>query len=528
MGQRFTEFQEGIGHRPGQGQPPRFDTLIKDVRIVRPGADDILRGDIAIAGGQFAAIAPDIAATEAREVHDGHGWLAFPGLVDAHMHAGIYRPLGQDAATESRAAAAGGVTTSLNYVRTGRYYLDRGGPLRDFFPEVLSQVERRFHVDYGFHLAPITGEHVGEMALMAREYGVPSFKIFMFYGSHGLHGRSGSQQDFLMLGEHDRYDVAHFERIMRELAGLWDSWPEGRDTLSLSLHCELGEILAAYTAMVERGEIRDATGRLLEGLPAYSASRPAHSEGLAIFIAAYLAHETGCPNINLLHLSSAKAIEAALMMRDLFPHVRFCREVTVGHLLLDTECAAGCLAKVNPPIRPRADVERLWAAVLAGDVDWIVSDHACCGEAEKVDSRRRGDIFAARSGFGGTEYLLAGVVTEGRRRGLGYNRIAELLSAAPARRFGLPTKGDIEVGRDADLALFDDRSSFIVRADDSPSAQGYSPFEGLEMAGRVRATYLRGRKVFADGVALGPPQGQFLRRPTRLQAPRPGAREALR
>ena len=86
----------------------------------------------------------------------------------------------------------------------------------------------------------------------------------------------------------------------------------------------------------------------------YSAARPPHSEGLAICIASYLAHETNCVNINLLHLTSRKAVEAALKMAKAFPHVNFRREVTVGHLLLDYDAPTDVLAKVNPPIRSRA------------------------------------------------------------------------------------------------------------------------------------------------------------------------------
>ena len=143
--------------------------------------------------------------------------LAFPGVVDAHMHTGIYGPLEEDALSESRAAAAGGVTCSLNYMRTGQYYLNKGGSYLDFFPEVLSKSEGRFHVDYAYHLAPMDKGHIGEMNRLVREFGVTSFKIFMFYGSHGLHGRSGSQRDFLMIPEGEKYDYAHFEFVMRGL-----------------------------------------------------------------------------------------------------------------------------------------------------------------------------------------------------------------------------------------------------------------------------------------------------------------------
>jgi allantoinase len=274
----------------------------------------------------------------------------------------------------------------------------------------------------------------------------------------------------------------------------------------LSLHCELGEILAAYTRLVEgRGD--------LSGLRAYDASRPAHSEGLAIFMAAYLADETHCLDVNLLHLSSRKAIEAALTMQRVFPHVRFRREVTVGHLLLDVDSPAGNLAKVNPPIRERADVERLWQAVLSGDVDWIVSDHACCSADEKLSASQPQNVFAARSGFGGTEWLLPGVFSEGTRRGLFPGRIAELLCATPARRFSLYDKGDLAPGYDADIVLFDPSARVTVRASDSPSGQGFSPFQGMQLTGRVVSTWLRGRRIYHEGRFEGAPEGRYLKRP---------------
>jgi len=355
---------------------PNLDLAIKNVRVVRPKRTAVDLLDIGVKDGKIARLAPDIPAADAREVVDGKNRLAFPGCVDSHMHIGIYQPLAQDAVTESKAAATGGVTSSLNYVRTGAYYLNRGGPYREFMPEALRLSEGNFWVDYGFHIAPIESAHLAEMEALATEWGVPSFKIFMFYGGYGLHGKSDSQNQFLMIPPEDRYDIAHFEFIMRSARRIMDAHPELARHVSVSLHCELAEILNAYTKIVER------EGKL-DGLRAYSAARPPHSEGLAIWIAAYLAHETQCPNINLLHLSSRKAMDAARMMRDVFPHVDFRREVTVGHLLLDVDCECAVHAKVNPPIRPREDVEALWEAVLARDVDWIVSDHACCSAEQK-------------------------------------------------------------------------------------------------------------------------------------------------
>ncbi len=483
-----------------------FDTLIKNAKLVRPRDHETPIRDVAVKDGKVAAVGCELPADHARQVIDAGGLLLFPGLVDAHMHVGIYQPLAQDAVTESKAAAMGGVTSSINYMRTGQYYLNRGGPYADFFPEVLRQSDGRFWVDYAYHLAPMSSGHIDELPSLIDEHGVSSFKIFMFYGNYGLHGRSASQNEFLMIGEDETYDIAHFEFVMRGVEKLLRERPEIREHISLSLHCELGEIMNAYTKIVER------EGKL-DGLRAYSAARPPHSEGLAIWIASYLAYETDCLNINLLHLSSRKAVEAAMMMQNVFPHIDFRREATIGHLLLDVDAPAGPKAKVNPPIRPREDVEFLWQSVLDGHIDWIVSDHACCSAEKKVDPERPDEIFLAKSGFGGTEYLLSGLVTEGTKRGLSLNRMAELVCWTPARRFGLLTKGDIAPGFDADLVLYDPNDSFVVRAAESESAQGFTPFEGVELGGRVKTTLLRGNVVYDRGEIVGPARGQYLSRP---------------
>jgi allantoinase len=483
-----------------------LDLLVTNVRVVHHDRPEPERADIGVADGKIVRVAPGIDPSAARSVVDGGGKLAFPGVVDAHQHWGIYNPLDVDAGTESRACAQGGVTTALNYMRTGQYYLNRGGAYGEVFPEVLALSEGRAYVDYAYHLAPMMREHIEEIPALVRDHGVTSFKVFMFYGSHGLHGRSADQNSFLMIPEGERYDYAHFEFVMRGIQAAREQFPELADEISLSLHCETAEIMTAYTRLVEEaGE--------LSGLAAYSASRPQHSEGLAVSIASYLAHETGLPTINLLHLSSAKAMDAALRMATAFPHIRFRREVTVGHLLADIDTAAGLGAKVNPPIRPREDVEALWGHVLAGEVDWVVSDHACCRDEQKF-GEPRDNVFLAKSGFGGAEYLLPGLVTEGARRGLALGEIARLTAWNPAVRFGLRTKGAIGVGFDADIALVDPGADWTVRAADSESTQEYTPFEGFAMTAAVTDTFVRGHRVFESGKVVGEPVGRYLKRPT--------------
>ena len=310
-----------------------------------------------------------------------------------------------------------------------------------------------------------------------------------------------------MIPEGERYDVAHFEFVMRAIQAARLEMPQYANDISLSLHCETAEIMTAYTKLVEEAGTA-------KGLEAYHLSRPPHSEGLAIAIASYLAHETELPNINLLHLTSFKAVDAAIRMAKAFPHVNFRREVTIGHLLADINNSKGIGGKVNPPLRPNADVEALWEFLLNDEIDWVVSDHACC-KTEMKFGTPKDDVFVAKSGFGGAEYLLAGLVSESKSRNLSYQKIAQLSSWNVAKRYGLHHKGAIEIGFDADIALVDPNVSYVVKAEDSLSAQEYTPFEGFELTARVTNTWLRGKEIFKDGNIVGSPAGQYQFRPTR-------------
>src|SRR5262249_41580253 len=152
------------------GQVTAFDLLIRGARVVRAGHDDPVPLDIGVRDGVIVELAPGLDGTGTGEVFDASGLLAFPGVVDAHQHWGIYNELGTDTESESRACAQGGVTTALTYMRTGQYYLWKAGPYREFFPEVLDRAAGRAYVDYGFHLAPMMAEHIAELPSIVDDF----------------------------------------------------------------------------------------------------------------------------------------------------------------------------------------------------------------------------------------------------------------------------------------------------------------------------------------------------------------------
>jgi len=253
---------------------------------------------------------------------------------------------------------------------------------------------------------------------------------------------------------------------------------------------------------------------VLSGLEAYSASRPTLTEHLAVAEVGVLAGHTCCP-INLVHLSSQEAFEAALELKALDPYLDVRLETTLHHLALTYENYNDQRGKVNPPIRADSDVDALWQGVARGEIDWVCSDHACCSEEHK-----EGDLWQALPGFGGTALIYPFILTEGPKHGLSLQRCVELVATNPARAYGLsPRKGAITVGADADLAIVDMDETHPVTTERLLSAQEYTPFEGMELTGWPVHTLLRGRSAFAEGEPVGEPAGTYLRRPLISEQP---------
>ncbi len=471
----------------------RYDLAVLNGTAVLPGIGPA-RVDLGIKDGKIAAISSAIPSSDAEEVTDASKLHILPGAVDSHFHVGIYRPHSEDARSESASAVAGGVTTILSYFRTGHHYLNKTGPYREIFPEVLSLSKGNFFCDYSYHIAPMTHMQLDEVGWLV-DQGVTSFKFYMFYKALNLSADSTKGSEYTMA---ENYDLGHLYELMERVA---EEARKRKIRISLSLHCENPELIRVFIAKVkEQG---------LKGLEAYSKGRPPLTEMLSIEEAGVLTKATECP-VNLLHLSSKDAITTAIDLRRRHVGLDLLLETTLHHLALNYEELTGINAKVNPPIRAKEDQKALWQALLAGEVDTVVSDHACCMEEMKKD-----ELWAALPGFGGTSLLYPVLLSEGvRKRGLSLERAVELASTNPARKFGLfPTKGAIAVGSDADLAICDLEKSVVVQADSLNSAQDYTPFAGVSFTGWPVKTLLRGQLVFDDGKVKGTPLGEFIKRP---------------
>src|SRR3990172_11756942 len=158
----------------------RYDAAVVNGTVVIPylGA---LRCDIGIRGGRIAALTEAISSSEAESVGEGGGKVVRPGAVDSHFHLGIYRALAQDARSETASALVGGVTTVVSYFRTGRHYLNKSGPYREIFPEVLAATAGQAWTDYAYHIAVMTADQLDEVDWLLGGQGGGSFQYYMFY-----------------------------------------------------------------------------------------------------------------------------------------------------------------------------------------------------------------------------------------------------------------------------------------------------------------------------------------------------------
>jgi dihydroorotase-like cyclic amidohydrolase len=182
-------------------------------------------------------------------------------------------------------------------------------------------------------------------------------------------------------------------------------------------------------------------------------------------------------------------------------------EVLIGHLLLDDSAYElfGNLVKLNPPVRSRPNVDALWAGIAAGDVDIIATDHA----PHSADEQGEPDVWHAHGGWIGVETLLPLLLTQAAAGRLTISDIVRLCSYAPARNWHVgERKGHLSVGADADFVLVDEHAAGVIRQSALHSRHPVTPYDGWPTVGAVRATYLRGRLVAADGEPVGPPGGR--------------------
>jgi dihydropyrimidinase len=450
-----------------------YDLTIRGGDAILPGRGRTLC-DIAVRDGRIAAILAPGENASAREEISARGLVIMPGAIDVHLHLGhgkdISRPRESgDADRETAAAAKGGITCIVPYLMASAAF-------ETLFDDVVAVTEQGARVDFGYHFIISTEEQLAGVPRYVGEYGVPSFKIFM-----NNRGGEGAR-----LGLPDIDDGFLF-RLCEAAAA------------HSGMVCPHPETIEIAWVLRDRVKKQDPEGR--NGLATWNATRPPLVEADAVQRAAYIASQAGAP-LYVVHTSSAEALEAALRQRRTGAQIYI--ETCPHYLTHDINWSGGDLGKINPPLRETSDRERLWRALLSGEIDTVGTDHV-----HRDISSKQGGIWAASPGCPGLETLLPVLLSEGyHQRGLPLERIAELVSTNPARLMGLGhAKGSIAPGLDADLALVDLDAIWTLERADVVSSAGYSIYEGQTFRGRVTDAFVRGRQVLREGALIDAARG---------------------
>ncbi|HUS53709.1 MAG TPA: dihydroorotase family protein [Thermohalobaculum sp.] len=421
--------------------------------------------DILIAGGRIAAVTERGGGAAAAETVVVKGLTVLPGAIDAHVHLGhgadISRPrVPSDAASETGAAAIGGVTCIIPYVMSAEPYVG-------VFDELVQITQAGARIDFGLHFVIATDAQLAELPGYIQR-GVPSAKLFMnIRCDEGKRlGLPGADDGFLfrlleVLGAHGGVLCPHPENI--------------------------------EVAWVLRDRVMAADPEGKGGLATWNATRPPFVEAEALSRACYFGRITATP-VHAVHTSSGEALAAAVRQREAGSQVSI--ETCIHYLTHDTTSAVGVVGKVNPPLRPPEDREALWKGIRDGHIDTIGTDHI-----HRPLSSKDGNIWQAQPGFPGLDAFLPALITEGHvTRGIPLPRLIEMVSVNPARAMGLARKkGAILVGADADLAVLDLGARWTVDRAGLATDAGFSIYEGHEMACRVTHTLSRGAFVVRDG-----------------------------
>ncbi len=424
-----------------------------------------VEADLMIEDGRVAGLAAE-GGDEARERVDVTGLTIMPGVIDAHIHLGhgrdISRPrVPSDAASETGAAARGGVTCFLSYVLSAE-------PYQPVFGDLCSITEQGARIDFGFHCVIATEEQLREVPWLVSQ-GAPTAKLFM-----NIRGDEGARLG--LPGTDDGYLFRLLETL-REAGGMLCPHPE---------NIEIAWVLRDRVM----AEDPDATG----ALATWNATRPPFVEAEALSRVAYLARITGTP-VHAVHTSSAEALAAALRQREAGSDVSI--ETCIQYLTHDTDSDLGPVGKVNPPLRAPEDREALWEAIRKRQIDTIATDHI-----HRPIESKDGGIWKAQPGFPGLDTFLPALITEAKRRDVLLETLVPLVTANPARRMGLAAKGRLVPGADADIAILDLKARNVMERGALASDSGYSIYEGETMEASVVHTLSRGRFVLRDGALI--------------------------
>lgn len=449
-----------------------YDLAITNGQIITPAGP--IFADLAVNQQSIAAIGAHL---NADRTIDAAGSYVIPGGVDCHVH--LQMQLGGITSTDSFetgtvAAACGGTTTVIDFTDPQPHQ-----PLMEALRKRKSEAGGRVAVDYGLHMTIPTWHASAEDRLHdlpdAVAAGCATFKLYQAY-------------DRMQLD-----DVALL-RAMRAVAAAG---------AGVVLHSETGPLLDQLRA--------DAVAAGHSQPIWHERTRPANLEASAVQRAAEIAALAGCP-LHIFHVGAAASLAqvTAARHRDLDITAETCPH----YLLLNADehlaASNGHLFICAPPLRTVVDQDAMWQALLDGSLDIVSTDHCPWTRNEK----QRPSFADVPGGLPGIEARLSLVHNFGvNERELPLSSWVSACCTAPARRMGLPRKGALLPGYDADVVIFDPTREKTIRADDLNETAGWTPYQGLDVVGWPRTVLLRGTEIVLDEQFVGlPGQGRYLHR----------------
>ncbi|CAI9119714.1 dihydroorotase [Brytella acorum] len=434
-----------------------YDLIVRHGTCVLPWGST--QTDLGVRDGRIASL--DVAITDtAEEEIDARHLHVLPGMIDSHVH---FRDPGdgsvESMATGTRGAALGGITLTFDMPNTSPPVVSA-----EVVAEKASRVATSCLVDIGFYVGA-TRENTPELGALEKLPGVCAIKVF-----------AGSSTGSLMIE-----DDAGIEAVLRH------------GHRRVAFHSEDEYRLQERRKLFEVGEPYENHMKWRDEECAFLGTRRIVALG----------HKTGRP-VHILHTSTAEELAFLADNRDIASV-----EVLVNHLTqVAPECyeTLGGLAVMNPPLRDRRHWEASWAAIRDGRVDVVSSDHAPHPLANKLKPWP-----TCAAGLTGVQTILPLMLDHVAAGRLSLERLVDLMSAGPARIYGLLTKGRIAVGFDADFTIVDLKARREIRNDWIASPVGWTPFDGQTVTGWPMATIVRGRQVMRDDEIVSGPIGRLAR-----------------
>ncbi|MGN7413289.1 allantoinase AllB [Paenibacillus sp. SAF-068] len=448
-----------------------FDTIIRGARVVL--RDRVEQLDIGITGEKITELSTRLTPGEATCIIEAEGLTVMPGVVDIHVH---FNEPGlaswEGFRSGSAALAAGGITTYVDMPLNGVPPTTRP----ESWEMKRKAAANQSYVDYAFWGGLVPGNRE-ELASLS-QLGAAGFKAFM--SEPGGEG----EDIFARADDHTLLDG------MNEIATL---------KRVLALHAEDEGIVA------ELGARSIAEGKT-EPMD-YIRSRPAEAEVIAVARALKYGEQTGCA-LHFVHISTREALDLIAEAKRRGQDVT---SETCPHYLTLTDqdvVRLGAVAKCAPPLRSSSEQEQLWDALTSGLIDVIASDHSPCPPSMKQSD----NFFEIWGGISGAQSTLLIMLEDAHlQRNIDLPLLGRVLSLQPARRLGLESKGEIAIGKDADLVLIDWEKSTTLNTENLLYTHKQSPYVGRTFKCQIADVFCRGQRVYDSESGLSPvPIGQHI------------------